>query len=194
MGRAGGAHEQSADDVDTRLLIAARTDPHAFRSFYEASSSAVLAYFYSRTRCTHTSADLTAETFAEVFINRRKFDPSVGPAEAWLIAIARNLYRRWARRAVVDDRARRRLGIKLPTVSEDDLEHITEMVDLHRMREDLQDALAGLSDKVRQAVLLRVGLDLPYEEVAAQLGCSVGTARQRVSRGMDILLERAGST
>ena len=50
-----------------------------------------------------------------------------------------------------------------------------------------QEALAQLSPKVRDAVLLRVALDLPYEVVAEQLGCTVGAARVRVSRGLEHL-------
>jgi RNA polymerase sigma-70 factor (ECF subfamily) len=194
MGRAGGAHDRSSYDEDTRLLVAARTDPLAFKTLFHRNFSKVLSYFYARTRCTHTSADLAAETFAQLFTTRRRFDPEAGPAEAWLIGIARNLFRHWARRAAVDDRGRRRIELAMPVVSEDDLEHIVEMIDLSTMRNDLNEALSGLSDAHREAVLLRVGLDLPYDEVAARLGCTVGAARVRVSRGMDYLLDQLGQT
>ena len=59
---------------------------------------------------------------------------------------------------------------------------------------DLCRALKRLPLKGRLAVVLRFYLDLPYEEVAAVLGCSVNAAKLRVSRSAAALrqLLRAG--
>jgi RNA polymerase sigma-70 factor (ECF subfamily) len=54
--------------------------------------------------------------------------------------------------------------------------------------EALASGLDELSPKLREAVRLRVGEDLPYDEVAERLGCTVLAARTRVSRGLDQLL------
>jgi DNA-directed RNA polymerase specialized sigma24 family protein len=45
---------------------------------------------------------------------------------------------------------------------------------------------------MREAVFLRVVRELPYDEVAAALGCSAGSARVRVSRGLDRLSQLLG--
>jgi RNA polymerase sigma-70 factor (ECF subfamily) len=148
----------------------------------------VLGWFYRRTLCRQTSGELTAEAFARGFEARRRFDPDRGgSAVAWLFGICGNLLREWQRKAVVSDRARRRLGIVTPVVTEDDLADLDDLIDLSTMRAALQEALAQLSPKVRDAVLLRVALDLPYDVVAEQLGCTVGAARVRVSRGLEHL-------
>jgi len=47
---------------DAALLTAARRDPEAFGVFYQRHAPVVLAFFYRRTACVQTSADLTAET------------------------------------------------------------------------------------------------------------------------------------
>jgi RNA polymerase sigma factor (sigma-70 family) len=182
------APDGSGLDEDTRLLVAARRDPHAYADFYLRNSHRILGWFYRRTQCRQTSGDLTAEAFARGFEARRRFDPrGGGSAVPWLYGICANLLREWQRKAVVSDRARRRLGIVTPEVTEDDLARIDEIVDLSTVREVLQEALAQLSPKVRDAVLLRVALDLPYEVVAEHLGCTVGAARVRVSRGLERL-------
>jgi RNA polymerase sigma factor (sigma-70 family) len=177
-----------ASDEVGRLLVAAREDPSAFAGVYDLQSRRVLGFFYRRVLCPHTAAELTAETFAEAFASRRRYDPALGGGAGWLFGIAGNLYRQWLRRSVVQDKARRRLGIQTPALLEEDLEAIERLIDLQPVREALTGALAQLSPKVRDAVLLRVALDLPYEEVADLLGCTVGTARVRVSRGLDALL------
>jgi RNA polymerase sigma-70 factor (ECF subfamily) len=182
------APDGSRPDEDTRLLVASCTDPHAYADFYTRNSNRILGWFYRRTLCRHTSGELTAEAFARGFGARRRFDPGGGgSAVAWLFGICGNLLREWQRSAVVSDKARRKLGIVTPVVTEDDLAHLDDMIDLSTMRTALQDALAQLSPKVREAILLRVALDLPYDVVAEQLGCTVGAARVRVSRGLEHL-------
>lgn len=52
---------------------------------------------------------------------------------------------------------------------------------------DLRRALAGLHPTTRLAVVLRYYLDLPLDEVAAVLGCSVEAAKSRVRRGVHAL-------
>ena len=144
----------------------------------------MLAFFYRRTTCPHTSAELTAETFAQAITSLRRFDPSAGRARPWLFGIAGNLYRQWLRKGRLQTRTWERLGMRLPQMNDDDLEHIEALVDLQPLRSALQDALDQLSPGVRDAVLLRVAMDLPYDDVAARLGCSVGAARVRVARGL----------
>lgn len=50
-------------------------------------------------------------------------------------------------------------------------------------RSRLLAALATLPPRQREAVVLRHWLDLPESEVAASLGCSVGTVKSLASRG-----------
>jgi RNA polymerase sigma-70 factor (ECF subfamily) len=181
-------HDPGTDD-DGRLLVAAITDPDAFGTFFDRNHERVLAYFYRRTLCPHTAGDLSAETFAQAWTSIRRYDPAMGTGRAWLFGIAGNLHRQWLRRGVVRTRARRRLGMTTPDLTTDDLERIDRLVDLADLRAGLQDALGQLSPGVRDAVLLRVALDLPYEQVAASCSCSIGAARVRVARGLAALTE-----
>jgi len=79
-----------------------------------------------------------------------------------------------------------------PTVDLDSVsrDRIEELVDLRAAVRQLGEALETLSPKVAQAVKLRVGLDMSYPDVAAELGISETAARARVSRGLSQLAER----
>jgi RNA polymerase sigma-70 factor (ECF subfamily) len=182
------ARDPGADE-DGRLLVAALEDQDAFGVFFDRNYRRILAYFYRRTFCPHTSADLCAETFAQAWTSIHRFDPGAGSGRAWLFGIAGNLHRQWLRRGSVRRRARRRLGIETPELTNDDLERIDHMVDTSDLREGLQNALSQLSPAVRDAVLMRVALDLPYETVAEVCACTVGAARVRVARGLASLAE-----
>ena len=180
----GSSGEPEERDQETALLVAARTDAAAFGRFYDLTSDSVAAFFYRRTSCAHTAAELTAETFAQALSALKRYRPELAPARPWLFGIAGNLYRQWLRHGRLRKRTWHRLGIRLPTLTEDDLEHIESLVDFGPLRDALQSALRELTPTVRDAVLLRVALDMPYVDVADRLGCSVGAARVRVARGL----------
>jgi RNA polymerase sigma factor (sigma-70 family) len=55
------------------------------------------------------------------------------------------------------------------------------------VREALATALAGLTAEHREIILLREMHDLEYEEIAAALGCAVGTVRSRLARARGAL-------
>jgi len=175
---------QNHTDDDALLLSAARGEPSAFSAFYRRNAEVVAAFFYRRIACPHTAADLTAETFAAALTSLKKFRPDRGTAKAWLFGIAHNQLRQWARKGRVADSARRRLGIQTPALMPEDIERIETLVDFEPMRAVITDALAELNPVLRDALMLRVADELPYEEVAERLGCSVGAARVRVSRGL----------
>jgi RNA polymerase sigma factor (sigma-70 family) len=52
---------------------------------------------------------------------------------------------------------------------------------------DVRHALAALPPKQRAAVVLRYWEDLPVAETAAALGCSEGTVKSQVSKGLEAL-------
>ena len=51
------------------------------------------------------------------------------------------------------------------------------------MADGVKAAIAELKPKLRIAVLLKYFDDLSYQEIAAVLGCSVGTVASRLNRG-----------
>lgn len=172
------------EDLTSRLLIAARSHPAAFADLYSSNAERIVAFFYRRTRCSHTSRDLAAETFAQAFEARHRYEPTGVPGIAWLYGVAGNVYREWVRRSIVGQAAHRRAPVEIQASNGDELERIEQLVDFVAHRDALQIALGRLAAGIRCAIVLRVALDLSYSEVADALGCSIGAARVRVSRGL----------
>jgi RNA polymerase sigma factor (sigma-70 family) len=174
-------------DGDALLQRAATGDRSAFAELYRANSTRVAAFFYRRTFCPDTSAELAAETFARAISGVHRFDARKGTATGWLFGIANKVLLEWIRKGNAARTASRRMGLQIVPLQAEELERVEEMADASRFRTALAEALAQLSPSQRDAVLLRVGNDLPYEEVARRLGCTEGAARVRVTRALAFL-------
>jgi RNA polymerase sigma factor (sigma-70 family) len=163
---------------DAALLAAER--PGAFGDFYERHVGTVTSYASRRTGGRPELAfDIVAETFARALERRAQYDPTRGPAVAWLLGIARNLLYDAARRRRVDADARRRLGMAPVHLDDEQLARIEA-----RGAVDLTAAMAALPGAQREAVLRRVLAEEPYPTIAADVGCSEQVVRQRVARGL----------
>ena len=176
------------------LLERARAgDVAAFEAFYLETVEGLLRWLRQRTAAGDIAADLCAETYSKALASLGSYDASRGPApSAWLYGIAKNELRTYARRSRVADDARRRLGVHVGTLHEDDLDLVAVRVDLERFTGPLGDGMHSLSAKVRDAVILRVVEQLPYAEVARRAGCSEVAARARVARGLSQLWDQLG--
>lgn len=159
-----------------------------FERLYDATAHSVLRYFFRRTGSAEVAADLTAETFASALGSLGSYDPAKGSPEQWLFGIAGNQLSRFLRRRHVDSSTRKRLGMRVNVdLDSESRDRIEDLVDLQESVGRLDAALERLSPKVAHAVKLRVGLELSYAEVAAELGITEMAARARVSRGLSQL-------
>ncbi|NND04617.1 MAG: sigma-70 family RNA polymerase sigma factor [Acidimicrobiia bacterium] len=173
----GEAHDMAA--------FVRHTDLSAFEDLYDSNVEGIMRFFYRRTACPHTAADLTSETFAVALASLRSYRPDRGPVEAWLFGIARNLLRRYERWRSIDSRARRRLGLQAKAVLDSESEAaIEQLVDLQAISGLLADAIDRLSPKLAMALELRVMGGLSFPDVARRLGCTESAARARVSRAL----------
>jgi RNA polymerase sigma-70 factor (ECF subfamily) len=109
-----------------------------------------------------------------------QFDAARGSGRGWLFAIAANEWRQAIRRAAVEDRARRALGLE-PIVLDD---AALEAVERVASPGALEAALRELPAAEREAIEARVLDEAEYEDIAARLRCSEAVVRQRVSRGL----------
>jgi len=172
--------------TDAELIRASRTDAGAFRELYDRYSDEVNGYHLRRTRDRHAAHDLTAETFAQAWLARRRFrDRAGGSAGPWLYGIARNLLAQSVRRRRIELKACERIGL-LERL--DEPRATTEPDEI--WLDGLDEAMAELPPGERSAVELRVVDGLPYDAVAAGLATSEGAARVRVARGLGRLRQR----
>lgn len=75
----------------------ALADLEDFEHLYDATAESVLRYFFRRTACPETAADLTVETFAVALGSMETYLTSRGSPRQWLFGIARNQLSRYVR-------------------------------------------------------------------------------------------------
>jgi RNA polymerase sigma-70 factor (ECF subfamily) len=180
--------------TDAQLIVRAREDPEALAELYLRYRDRLYGWF--RLRLPEAAAsELTAELFAQVALGLKRFrDEADGSAAPWLFGIARNLLRRYYERGRIEEAGRRRLGLPIRSY-EQDFEAVDERIRASEAHHELESALDSLPRTQRDALELRIVGELPYQEVAAALGCSETAARIRVMRALNKLgglLEAAG--
>jgi RNA polymerase sigma factor (sigma-70 family) len=155
-------------------------DAALFSELYRQHALTVYGWF--RRRGCRSAADLTAETFAQAWLSRRRFrNEHDQAAVAWLLGIALNVLRESARRDRVETRARERLGLPLAVGEDESYAAVDERLSVDP---DLLAAVANLPAHERDAVALRVVDELSYEDVARALRIRPAAARLRVSRAL----------
>jgi RNA polymerase sigma-70 factor (ECF subfamily) len=152
---------------------------------YDVHAREILRFLARRTSDPETAVDILAETFAVAFERRREFRGTDDQSErAWLFTIARHQLVDHFRSELARDRAVGRLGIERRGLTDAEYERIEELAGTRTMRDLAAERLQELPVEQQEAVRLRVVCELPYEEVAKQLGITRQAARARVSRGL----------
>lgn len=126
------------------------------------------------------AADLAQNTFLEIYRALDRYQGH-GAFRSYLYRVLLNQCRMTRRSALVAQRA---LEDSQPPRSGDD----TELLQRERRRE-VERGLDGLSEKLRDVVVLRYCADLDYEEIAITLGLPLGTVKRRLFDAMAKLRE-----
>lgn len=121
------------------------------------------------------SEELAQEAFLRVFRHASRFDPSLS-FRTWLYAIALNLCRHEAKRRVTETEWRRRQAVGEPASDDSPVARAQREETVSAVRS----AVAALPDEQRAVLVMRVYQGLSYEEIAAVIGCPVGTAKSRM--------------
>jgi RNA polymerase sigma factor (sigma-70 family) len=82
---------------------------------------------------------------------------------------------------------RRRWRAEVPTADVPDVAHPSDVSTGVAGRDEMGRALARLTARQRATVVLRFYEDLSEADVAAALGCSVGTVKSTTARALEIL-------
>jgi RNA polymerase sigma-70 factor (ECF subfamily) len=171
--------------TDEALLLSG--DLEDFGRFYDRYVRSLLAFFQRRVGNPEVAADLTAETFAAAMVSRTRYQARTATAGAWLFAIAHHKLADYRRRGAAERRMRARLGMEPVPLGADDAEMI------RWLGEDVATQIvAELPADQRDAVRAHVLDDRDYAEIARSEHVTEATVRQRVSRGLRLLRERAG--
>jgi RNA polymerase sigma-70 factor (ECF subfamily) len=112
---------------DPELLAATAGDAEAFGLLYARYEAPVLRFFLRRGATPELAADLAGETFAAALLSARRFRGDGHEAIAWVYDIARAILAQSRRRSVIEDRARRKLGMAPVPLTQEAVNAIEEL-------------------------------------------------------------------
>lgn len=172
---------RSHADTDAIIQRALNGDQHGYAELYDQFSSGLYRLCYSLLVNEQDAEDILQESFLYAFKNLHRFDSRKASLKTWLYTIAvsrcRNTYRR-KRFLMVD--ISQWFGFELKAPSSEAPEAAVIRRDA---KESIHKALANLSPRLREAIVLRYGQGLTYREIAEVMGCPQKTAESRVRLG-----------
>jgi RNA polymerase sigma factor (sigma-70 family) len=164
--------------TDAAILAAAEASPAVFAVLFDRHFETI--YRYVERRAGRDVADeVSGDVFRIAYERRSRLTALDGSALPWLYGVATNLVHKHWRSESRRLRALARSG----GVSEPhDGGSPEARLDAQAAAPRLLNALAGLSRRDRDVVVLVAWDDLSYDEVAVALGIPVGTVRSRLNR------------
>lgn len=168
------------------LVEKAKRDRDAFAVLYRRHYAMIAGYIYRRTGDCHLTDDLVAEVFLSALRSLGGYRHRGLPVRAWLYRIAANTVNRWVRRE------RTRITERLSEISKCEAQAMQVPPDTANAPdgECARLALMSLKPKYQTVLSLHYLEGMSLEEVAAAVGCRIGTVKSRLSRGRDALRER----
>ncbi|HXN38480.1 MAG TPA: sigma-70 family RNA polymerase sigma factor [Solirubrobacteraceae bacterium] len=155
----------------------------AFEALFRDCAADVHGYAVSLLGDRQSAEDVTALAFERLYRFRARLDSARGTPRAWLFAIARN--------AALDELRRRRrhpssVATEVPDPEDERSSHALERAE---RRATVRAALASLSRREQEVVLLKFHGQLSNGELARVLGISESNAGTRVHRALTHLRE-----
>jgi RNA polymerase sigma factor (sigma-70 family) len=164
---------------DAAVIGESVRDSERFALIFDRHGPAIQRYLARRLGA-DVAEDLAAETFLTAFHKRKRYDQARPDARPWLYGIATNLVSRHRRAEVRWYRLRQAVPPERDQDSHAD--EVAAQVTAQAMGQLLGFALAELTERDRDVLLLIAWEGLAYDEVAAALGIPVGTVRSRLNR------------
>jgi RNA polymerase sigma-70 factor (ECF subfamily) len=183
-------------DPDAALMLRAkRGDRAAFAALVEKYKQPVMNFVFRSLRDEIEAEDLAQNVFLQAYKSRARYRQTA-KFSTWLFTIARNLCLNEIRRrsrhpaesieeahAEHEDQPRQQYEDKSQIAPPDKLLH-------GELAQKIEEALAGLPENQRTAILLCRQDELSYEEIAEILDCSLSATKSLIHRGRETLKEK----
>lgn len=176
---------KTVGDLETAIALCCKGEQTGYDALYDQFASGIYRLCYSLLLNREDAEDVTQESFVYAFKNLHRFDAERSSLKTWLYTIAicrcRNVYRR-SRPILIDLSQLLQIGLSAPKTE------TPEAMFAHQTaQEAVELALAGLTPRLREAIVLRYGHGLTYREIAEVMGCPQKTAESRVRLAHDAL-------
>lgn len=177
----------SSELEDKLVRQAQQGDPRAFQELVVRYQRRVFNICYGIVRNADEAQDLTQETFIRVHKNLARFEGNAS-FYTWVFRIAKNVgidhLRKMKRRSAssFDEMIETNTERAIDTVSMPTPLGInpSRVAGRRELLEQIQNALASLSESHREIIVLREIEDLSYQEIADALEISIGTVMSRL--------------
>ena len=185
----------ASQDPSTVLMLRVRDgDAEAFAELVSLWQDRLVTLFLHHTGDHSTAEDLTQEVFLRVYRGRNTYQPTA-KFTTWVHTIANNVA------ADLRDRAYRRRERGVPASASASSSQIgldqlaversglvpARQADRRELQDVVQDAIAGLGERQRMALLLAKFEQCSYEEIAAAMQLTVPAVKSLLFRARDQL-------
>ena len=171
-------------DEDLDLINRTRLgDREAFDDLVLKYQKPLYSLLYRMVSDREDAADILQKTFIKAFTGIQGFERR-SSFRTWLYQIAINLAKN-----VYRDRSRAALVPLDDVIIRRDPKVLESLIN-KESRERLHQAVAGLPDKQRLTVVLRIQEQKTFEEIAGIMKCSVGTSKANYHHGVQTLKEQ----
>ena len=177
-------------DPDIRLMLRVRADDHAaFAELVERFQHRLVGVMHHLVGRRDEAEDLAQEVFLRVYRNRHKYTPQA-KFGTWLFTIANNL----ALNAIRDRKRRPAVPLEVqdpaasgPWQAHGGAGENRDPPPPHKVQQDelaavVRDALDGLNERQRVAVVLNKFEDMNYAEIAEVMGLTTKAVKSLLSR------------
>jgi len=183
-------------DPDAALMLRVkRGDRGAFTALVEKYKQPVMNLVARTLRDETEAEDVAQNVFIQVHKSAARYQPSA-KFTTWLFTIARNLclneIRRRSRHPADSIDAAPNTDDDLPARQFEDVKTFApDDAALHgELAEKIEEALAGLPENQRTAIILFQRQEMSYEEIADVLDTSLSATKSLIFRGREVLKER----
>lgn len=186
----------TSPDPDAALMLRVKQgDRHAFEALVEKYKQPVMNLVYRTLPDATEAEDLAQHVFLQVYKSAHRYEVAA-KFTTWLFTIARNLCLNEIRR-----RSRHPADSLDETFADNDEQPIRQPEDLKtfsppdtllqsELEEKIDEALSGLPEKQRTAILMCRGDEFSYEDIAKVLECSVSATKSLIHRGRETLKQK----
>jgi RNA polymerase sigma-70 factor (ECF subfamily) len=169
--------------LDAALVENARkNEAEAFGRIVDAYQSRIIGFVSRMVPTEEDALDVAQEVFIRAYQHLDRFD-SRSSLRTWLFKIAHNLCIDRARRA---KRTPVQLSVSAGLQGEADWELLDQtegpedLVINQELRDIVEEAIASMSDKHREVLLLHEEQEMAYEEISQAIKVPVGTVKSRL--------------
>ncbi|MGA3268272.1 MAG: sigma-70 family RNA polymerase sigma factor [Verrucomicrobiota bacterium] len=183
-------------DPDAALMLRVkRGDRDAFAELVEKYKQPVMNFVYRALRDEAEAEDVAQNVFLQVYKSARRYQRTA-KFSTWLFTIARNLclneLRRRSRHPAESIEETHAEHEDLPRQQYEDKSQLAPAEEAlqSELAQKIQEALAGLPENQRTALLLCRHEELSYEEIAEVLDCSLSATKSLIHRARETLKEK----